>query len=47
MSRCALGDWSADAAPANRGLQMPQRRRTPAADLAARIKNRRAHNDTS
>ena len=34
-------------APANRGLQMPKRRRTRAADLATRIKNRRAHNDTS
>ena len=33
--------------PANRGLQMPKRRRTRAADLAARIKNRRAHNDSS
>lgn len=32
---------------ANRGLQMPKRRRTRAADLATRIKNRRAHNDTS
>jgi len=34
-------------APANRGLQMPKRRRTRAADLATRIKSRRAHNDSS
>ncbi len=33
--------------PANRTLAMPRRHRTRAADLATRIKNRRAHNDTS
>ena len=33
--------------PGNRGLQMPLRRRTRAAEYTARIKNRRAHNDSS
>lgn len=57
-ARIAFPDWDittaqlpeppADTpAPANRGLQMPKRRRTRAAELATRIKNRRTHNDTS
>ena len=57
-ARVAFPDWDVSTAPlpeppaeapvpGDRGLQMPKRRRTRAADLAARIKNRRAHNDTS
>ena len=57
-ARVAFPDWGVTTAelppppvntpaPANRGLQMPKRRRTRGADRAARIKNRRAHNDTS
>ena len=33
--------------PASRSLQMPRRRRTRAAERTQRIKNRRAHNDSS